>query len=53
MISARNAADVTTLVNFEIAYAAGQLDGTLTLIADSVVVSECDYPTGQVVESKG
>jgi hypothetical protein len=53
VISARNAADVTTLVNFEIAYAAGQLDGALTLIADAVVVSDCDYATGQVVESKG
>jgi hypothetical protein len=53
VIGARNAADVTTLVNFETAYAAGQLNRALTLIADAVVVSDCDYVTGQGVESRG
>jgi len=42
-----------TLTAFEAAYAVGDLEASLALLADGVVITDCDYAAGQVVDAKG
>jgi hypothetical protein len=42
-----------TLIAFEDAYAAGNLEAALALLTQDVTMNDCDYVVGQVVDVKG
>jgi hypothetical protein len=42
-----------TLIAFEDAYAAGNLEAALALLTEDVTMNDCDYVAGQVVDVKG
>ena len=52
-VGSRWLSPLKTLAAFEGAYAAGNLEAVLALLAPDVAMNDCDYATGQVVDVQG
>lgn len=52
-VGSRWLSPLKTLATFEDAYSAGNLDAALAVLAADVVMNDCDYTTGQVVDVQG
>ena len=52
-VGSRWLSPLNTLAMFNDAYAAGNLDAVLAVLAPDVVMNDCDYTTGQVVDVQG